>query len=126
MSYSCASREVGRNSQGESESSSKKAGNNKDSSDKRPHHIPATAKPKSQIEMKIKRGCESSEPGVPAITEEELLRKPLITPEDVLGLQNITKSKLADNLTKTLPADTETAALLSYAFHVKCLPPCLS
>ncbi|XP_048837507.1 protein unc-119 homolog A [Brienomyrus brachyistius] len=92
MSYSCASREVGRNSQGESESSSKKAGNNKDSSDKRPRHSPATAKP--QLEMKVKRGCDSSEPGVPATTEEELLRKPLITPEDVLGLQKITKSYL--------------------------------
>lgn len=29
----------------------------------------------------------------PSVTEEELLSKPYITPEDVLGLQHITESK---------------------------------
>lgn len=43
--------------------------------------------------MKVKKGCNSTEVEVPVTTEEELLGRTLITPEDVLGLQKITERK---------------------------------
>lgn len=43
--------------------------------------------------MKVQHGCNSSDMGIPVRTEEELRRNTVITPEDVLGLQKITKSK---------------------------------
>lgn len=44
-------------------------------------------------DMKVQQGCNSSDMGIPVTTEEELRRNTVITPEDVLGLQKITKSK---------------------------------
>ncbi|XP_051963333.1 protein unc-119 homolog A [Xyrauchen texanus] len=41
--------------------------------------------------MKVKQGCDA---GVPCTTEEDLLKNPIITPEDVLGLQRITDNYL--------------------------------
>ncbi|KAK3531264.1 hypothetical protein QTP70_015196 [Hemibagrus guttatus] len=41
--------------------------------------------------MRVKQGAEG---GLPSTTEEELLEKPVITPEDVLGLQRITDNYL--------------------------------
>ncbi|GAA6067546.1 protein unc-119 homolog B [Tachysurus ichikawai] len=43
--------------------------------------------------MKVKKGCNTTDVGVPVTTEEELLANTIITPEDVLGLQKITESK---------------------------------
>lgn len=43
--------------------------------------------------MKVQQGCNSTDMGIPVTTEEELRRNTVITPEDVLGLQKITKSK---------------------------------
>lgn len=45
------------------------------------------------LDMKVQQGCNSSDMGIPVTTEEELRRNTVITPEDVLGLQKITKSK---------------------------------
>eukprot|EP00064_Thunnus_orientalis_P006161 superscaffoldBa00000629_g6177 len=42
--------------------------------------------------MKVQQGCNSSDMGIPVTTEEELRRNTVISPEDVLGLQKITKS----------------------------------
>ncbi|XP_036392906.1 protein unc-119 homolog A [Megalops cyprinoides] len=50
--------------------------------------------PKPPTAMKVKTGCNSSDMGYPVTTEEELLRNPVITPEDVLGLQKITENYL--------------------------------
>ncbi|KAG7479598.1 hypothetical protein JOB18_029683 [Solea senegalensis] len=44
--------------------------------------------------MKVQQGCNSSDMGIPVRTEEELRRNTVITPEDVLGLQKITKDYL--------------------------------
>ncbi|XP_039987261.1 protein unc-119 homolog A [Xiphias gladius] len=44
--------------------------------------------------MKVQQGCNSSDMGIPVTTEEELRRNTVITPEDVLGLQKITKNYL--------------------------------
>ncbi|TWW77314.1 protein unc-119 homolog A [Takifugu rubripes] len=44
--------------------------------------------------MKVQQGCNSSDMGIPVRTEEELRRNTVITPEDVLGLQKITKNYL--------------------------------
>lgn len=55
------------------------------------------ANPNQKAAMKVKKGCNSTDVGVPVTTEEELLANTIITPEDVLGLQKITDSKLAVN-----------------------------
>uniref|UniRef100_A0A8C6WG00 Protein unc-119 homolog A n=1 Tax=Neogobius melanostomus TaxID=47308 RepID=A0A8C6WG00_9GOBI len=44
--------------------------------------------------MKVQQGCNSTNMGIPVRTEEELRRNAVITPEDVLGLQKITKNYL--------------------------------
>ncbi|RXN10689.1 unc-119 -like protein [Labeo rohita] len=44
--------------------------------------------------MKVKKGCNTTDVGVPVTTEEELLANKTITPEDVLGLQKITENYL--------------------------------
>uniref|UniRef100_A0A674PQB8 Protein unc-119 homolog A n=1 Tax=Takifugu rubripes TaxID=31033 RepID=A0A674PQB8_TAKRU len=44
--------------------------------------------------MKVKKGCNSAEVGVPVTTEEDLLTSAVVTPEDVLGLQKITENYL--------------------------------
>ncbi|XP_018586011.2 protein unc-119 homolog A-like [Scleropages formosus] len=55
---------------------------------------PAKPSPEAPAAMKVKKGCNSTDVGVPATTEEELLTKSIITPEDVLGLQKITENYL--------------------------------
>ncbi|KAI1894029.1 hypothetical protein AGOR_G00129780 [Albula goreensis] len=69
---SCATNNVSSRSSGDTHSSSSKA---------------AAA-------MKVKTECSSADVGVPVTTEDELLRNPIITPEDVLGLQKITENYL--------------------------------
>ncbi|KAK2831568.1 hypothetical protein Q7C36_016654 [Tachysurus vachellii] len=67
--------------------------------------------------MRVKQGAEG---GQPCSTEEELLEKPVITPEDVLGLQRITDNYLCspeDNVykiefTRFKIRDMETGAVL--------------
>lgn len=86
MSYSCTSRG---NSQDPS-SAKKPAGNNPGGTDESGNGSP------KQTAMKVKKGCNSTDLGVPVTTEEDLLANTVITPEDVLGLQKITESKLAD------------------------------
>lgn len=54
---------------------------------------PVTASSPLLLDMKVQQGCNSSDMGIPVTTEEELRRNTVITPEDVLGLQKITKSK---------------------------------
>ncbi|CAB1453483.1 unnamed protein product [Pleuronectes platessa] len=44
------------------------------------------------LDMKVQQGCNSADMGIPVTTEEELRRNTVITPDDVLGLQKITKS----------------------------------
>ncbi|KAK2827013.1 hypothetical protein Q7C36_017939 [Tachysurus vachellii] len=44
--------------------------------------------------MKVKKGCNTTDVGVPVTTEDELLANTIITPEDVLGLQKITENYL--------------------------------
>lgn len=47
--------------------------------------------------MKVKKGCNSTDAGVPVRTEDELLKNPnTISPEDVLGLQRITENYLCN------------------------------
>lgn len=86
MSYSCTSRG---NSQDPS-SAKKPAGNNPGGTDES-----GNGSPKQTAAMKVKKGCNSTDLGVPVTTEEDLLASTVITPEDVLGLQKITESKLA-------------------------------
>lgn len=85
MSYSCTDRG---NSQDPS-SAKKPAGNNPGRDD---------GSPKQTATMKVKKGCNSTDVGVPVTTEEELLASTMITPEDVLGLQKITESKFTANV----------------------------
>ncbi|KAG7321734.1 hypothetical protein KOW79_014592 [Hemibagrus wyckioides] len=67
--------------------------------------------------MRVKQGAEG---GLPSTTDEELLKKPVITPEDVLGLQRITDNYLCspeDNVykiefTRFKIRDMETGAVL--------------
>lgn len=84
MSYSCTDRG---NSQDPS-SAKKPAGNNpgRDTGG-------TDGSPKQTATMKVKKGCNSTDVGVPVTTEEDLLASTMITPEDVLGLQKITESK---------------------------------
>ncbi len=53
----------------------------------------ANSNPDLSEAMKVKKGCNTTDVGVPVTSEEELLANKMITPEDVLGLQKITESK---------------------------------
>lgn len=88
MSYSCTSRG---NSQ-EPSSAKKPAGDNP-GRDTGGTDSSSTGSPKQTAAMKVKKGCNSTDVGVPVTTEEDLLASAVITPEDVLGLQKITESK---------------------------------
>ncbi|XP_076836128.1 protein unc-119 homolog B [Brachyhypopomus gauderio] len=54
----------------------------------------SNSNPNSAEAMKVKKGCNTTDVGVPVTTEEELLANTIITPEDVLGLQKITENYL--------------------------------
>lgn len=88
MSYSCTSRG---NSQ--DPSSAKKPAGNNPARDAGGTDSSGNCSPKQTAAMKVKKGCNSTDVGVPVTTEEDLLASPVITPEDVLGLQKITESK---------------------------------
>ncbi|XP_046891846.1 protein unc-119 homolog A isoform X1 [Hypomesus transpacificus] len=99
MSYSCTSTEAVCNRQDATNCSTKEPATNNtnggnggkesasSTSSRQPYHKPLVA-------MKVKKGCNSTDAGVPVTTEEELLRNPVITAEDVLGLQKITQNYL--------------------------------
>ena len=98
MSYSCTTEAVC-NSQDAPNASAKKAATNNtnrgsgdlDSSSRSPSS--RQSHPKPLVAMKVKKGCNSTDAGVPVPSEDEVLRPPVISPEDVLGLQKITESK---------------------------------
>ncbi|KAI7795569.1 unc-119-lke protein b [Triplophysa rosa] len=56
----------------------------------------ANSNPDSTEAMKVKKGCNTTDVGVPVTTEEELLVNKTVTPEDVLGLQKITERDKRD------------------------------
>lgn len=100
MSYSCTN-----TGKSQDPSSAKKSGGNNPGScggsgetsssnnSHNNHGTKANANPNSAEAMKVKVGCNTTDVGVPATTEEELQANTIITPEDVLGLQKITQSK---------------------------------
>ncbi|KAI3373782.1 hypothetical protein L3Q82_022376 [Scortum barcoo] len=89
MSYSCTSRG---NSQ--DPSSAKKPAGNNPGRDTGGADGGGDGSPKQTAAMKVKKGCNSTDVGVPVTTEEDLLASAVITPEDVLGLQKITENYL--------------------------------
>nr|XP_040036787.1 protein unc-119 homolog A-like [Gasterosteus aculeatus aculeatus] len=70
--------------------------------------------------MKVKKGCNATDAGVPVTTEEDLLGGSGVTPEDVLGLQKITENYLCSpdenifniDFTRFRIRDMETATVL--------------
>ncbi|KAF4077644.1 hypothetical protein AMELA_G00210570 [Ameiurus melas] len=54
----------------------------------------SSSNPEPEVAMKVKKGCNTTDVGVPVTTEEDLLANTIITPEDVLGLQKITENYL--------------------------------
>ncbi|XP_062867522.1 protein unc-119 homolog B [Trichomycterus rosablanca] len=127
MSYSCTS--VGNR---QDPSSSQQCGGgggcvnpatvNGSSSASSPDSTPSNPDPVEA--MKVKKGCNTADLGVPVTTEEELLGNTIITPEDVLGLQKITQNYLCspeDNVysidfTRFKIRDMETGTVL---FEIK-------
>ncbi|XP_033955394.1 protein unc-119 homolog A-like [Pseudochaenichthys georgianus] len=87
MSYSCTSRG---NSQ--DPATAKKPVGNSPGRDTRGTASSGNGSPKQA--MRVKKGCNSTEVGVPLTIEEDLHGSPVITPEDVLGLQKITENYL--------------------------------
>jgi len=94
MSYSCTSRG---NSQ-EPATAKKPVGNNR-GRDTGGTASSGNGSPKQA--MRVKKGYNSTEV-VPLTIEEDLHGSPVITPEDVLGLQKITESKFTVGVWVTL------------------------
>ncbi|XP_058484339.1 protein unc-119 homolog B isoform X2 [Solea solea] len=88
MSYSCTSRG---NSQ-DTSSAKKTAGDNPGTGTGGADSSGSNDSPKKTTAMRVKKGCNSTEAGVPMTSEEDLLSSALVTPEDVLGLQKITET----------------------------------
>uniref|UniRef100_A0A1A8KCA2 Protein unc-119 homolog A n=1 Tax=Nothobranchius kuhntae TaxID=321403 RepID=A0A1A8KCA2_NOTKU len=117
MSYSCTSRG---NSQDPS-SAKQSVGTNPAQTGDSGTDSTGNGSPKQTEAMKVKKGCNSSEVvGVPVTTEEELLTRTAISPEDVLGLQKITENYLCSpdeniysiDFTRFKIRDMETATVL--------------
>ncbi|KAF1378425.1 hypothetical protein PFLUV_G00190420 [Perca fluviatilis] len=112
MSYSCTSRG---NSQDPS-TAKKAAGNNPG----RGTDSSSSGSPKQTASMKVKKGCNSTDVGVPGTMEEDLQGSTVITPDDVLGLQKITENYLCSSdeniynidFTRFKIRDMETATVL--------------
>lgn len=90
MSYSCTSRGNSQDPSSAQKPAGKKPGGGTGGADGS-----SNGSPKQTAAMKVKKGCNSADVGVPMTTEEDLLASAVITPEDVLGLQKITESKFA-------------------------------
>lgn len=95
MSYSCTSR-----GSSQDPSSAKKPAGNNPARDTGGADSTSNGSPTQTAAMKVKKGCSSADVGVPVTTEEDLLASAVITPEDVLGLQKITESKLRKKQSK--------------------------
>ncbi|XP_058484338.1 protein unc-119 homolog B isoform X1 [Solea solea] len=116
MSYSCTSRG---NSQ-DTSSAKKTAGDNPGTGTGGADSSGSNDSPKKTTAMRVKKGCNSTEAGVPMTSEEDLLSSALVTPEDVLGLQKITENYLCspdDNIynidfTRFKIRDMETGTVL--------------
>lgn len=106
MSYSCTSRG---NSQ--DPSSAKKPAGDNPGRDTGGTDSSSTGSPKQTAAMKVKKGCNSTDVGVPVTTEEDLLASAVITPEDVLGLQKITESKFTAAAAAASSASARTEVL---------------
>lgn len=84
MSYSCTNRGNSQDPSGAQNAAGDNPGGDTGGTD---------GSPKQTAAMKVKKGCNSADVGVPVTTEEDLLSNAVVTPEDVLGLQKITESK---------------------------------
>lgn len=84
MSYSCTNRGNSQDPSGAQNAAGDNPGGDTGGTD---------GSPKQTAAMKVKKGCNSADVGVPVTTEEDLLSSAVVTPEDVLGLQKITESK---------------------------------
>ncbi|KAM6907888.1 protein unc-119 homolog B [Xenentodon cancila] len=117
MSYSCTSRG---NSQDPSSAKQPAGSNPARDSGGTDSGTDSTGNSSQTAAMKVKKGCNSSEVGVPMTTEEDLLSSTVITPEDVLGLQKITENYLCSpdeniysiDFTRFKIRDMETATVL--------------
>uniref|UniRef100_UPI0037E98C6D protein unc-119 homolog B n=1 Tax=Semicossyphus pulcher TaxID=241346 RepID=UPI0037E98C6D len=89
MSYSCTSR-----GSSQDPPSAKKSAGNTPGRETGGADSTSNGSPKQTAAMKVKKGCNSADVGVPVTTEEDLLASAVITPEDVLGLQKITENYL--------------------------------
>ncbi|KAK2828204.1 hypothetical protein Q5P01_019238 [Channa striata] len=89
MSYSCTSR-----GSSQDPSSAKKPVGDNPGRDAGGTDSSCTGSPKPTAAMKVKKGSNPSDVGVPVTTEEELLASAVVSPEDVLGLQKITENYL--------------------------------
>ncbi|XP_028856587.1 protein unc-119 homolog A [Denticeps clupeoides] len=87
MSYSCRGAEPVRESRGCGTCSDRDSDSDRDS-------LGTDAPRRERGAMRVKKGCNSTDAGEWVCTEEELLKKPVISPEDVLGLQKITENYL--------------------------------
>uniref|UniRef100_G3QB10 Protein unc-119 homolog A n=2 Tax=Gasterosteus aculeatus TaxID=69293 RepID=G3QB10_GASAC len=80
----------------------------------------SSSSPQDTAAMKVKKGCNATDAGVPVTTEEDLLGGSGVTPEDVLGLQKITENYLCSpdenifniDFTRFRIRDMETATVL--------------
>lgn len=103
MSYSCtstgnsqdpsSSKKSGGVNPGSCSSSSGDTGNGNGNNRHSIRGRQANSSPDLTEAMKVKKGCNTTDVGVPVTTEVELLGNKTISPEDVLGLQKITESK---------------------------------
>ncbi|XP_048413565.1 protein unc-119 homolog A isoform X1 [Stegostoma tigrinum] len=95
-----------------------RAGSRRDMSFSGTKALSSNTKNQDAVGMKVKKAPPSE--GLPATTEEELLKKECVTPEDVLGLQKITQNYLCapeDNVynidfTRFKIRDMESGAIL--------------
>ncbi|MEQ2303348.1 hypothetical protein AMECASPLE_015870 [Ameca splendens] len=85
MSYSCTSR--GSSQDPSSANPARTTGGTDGGKDST-----GSGSPKQTAAMKVKKGSNSTDVGVPVTTEDELQGRTVITPEDVLGLQKITEN----------------------------------
>lgn len=101
MSYSC----TGRGSSQDPPAAKKPAGDNP-GRDTGGTDRSSSSSPQDTAAMKVKKGCNATDAGVPVTTEEDLLGGSGVTPEDVLGLQKITESKFPRRLMSDAQEDS--------------------
>lgn len=102
MSYSC----TGRGSSQDPPAAKKPAGDNPGRDTGGTDRSSSSSSPQDTAAMKVKKGCNATDAGVPVTTEEDLLGGSGVTPEDVLGLQKITESKFPRRLMSDAQEDS--------------------